>query len=215
MKCRTLAIFACTISCLSAETATDCAIRLYDTGRITEAESALQKIVAADPGNSAAFFYLGMAFRYGNGGHTLRQAESIFQKSVSLAPNNPAYLGEYGGACLLIADHEHSILYAIRGRDALEKVLTINPDSLKARDALMLFYSQAPWPLGRASRALAQAAEISRRDSSRGVQAYLRLVEIFERKEDFSAARDACKAALRFDPANPAAIAASARLAAH
>ncbi len=212
MKRLRIALFACAISCACAETPTDDAIRLYAEGKFPEAKAALDHIVAVDPRNAVACYYLGMTFRYGSGSQALTEAASWFAKAVALAPNNSAYLGEYGGVCLLIAEHDHSFFQAIRGRDAMKKVLELNPDSLKARDALMRFYAQAPWPLGSNSRALAQAEEIGRRDPAQGLSACLRLAMIFENKDDRSAARAAWNAALGLDPANSAARAAIARL---
>jgi tetratricopeptide (TPR) repeat protein len=208
------AVFACAYSNGSAETVTEAAIALYTARHYPEAEAVLEKIVAADPQNAAACYYLGMALRHRNTDHALGDAVVWLEKAVALARDNAAYVADYGETCFLIADQERSPLFATRGRDALKTAIALNPGLLGARASLMEFYARAPWPLGGSSAALAQAVEISQRDSARGLCAYLRLAEIFEKKDDRRAGRTACQGALKLDPNNATAAAALARLSA-
>jgi tetratricopeptide (TPR) repeat protein len=50
-----------------------------------------------------------------------------------------------------------------------------DPDNLDAREGLLQFYAQAPWPIGSSSKAAAQAAEIAKRDPVRGLLAQITL----------------------------------------
>ncbi len=207
-----LVCMALALSWARARTPTEAAVELFDNGRYPEAAASLSRIVAADPGNAAACFYLGLSIERGPGGRNYEDARPWLGRAASLAPNNAEYVGEYGGACLHIAERDCSILCAIRGRDALKRVLVLNPDSLKARDGLMQFYARAPWPLGSSSRAFEQAGEIARRDRNLGVRAYLNLEGIFEDRGSRTDARKACRAAIELDPASADARSALGRL---
>jgi tetratricopeptide (TPR) repeat protein len=206
------AALACALSCAHADTATDAAIALYSSKHYTEAQAAFEKIATADPQNAAACYYLGIIYERRGGDRALNHAVAWLEKAVNLAPNNAGYLADYAGTCMLIADIERSFNYATRGRDAMEKAIVMDPNNLDARDGLMKFYAQAPWPLEDSSRALTQAEEIGRRNSARGLRAYLRIAQIFEKNGDRPAAREACKAALKLEPTNKTALAVLARL---
>ncbi len=104
----------------------------------------------------------GMALRHGKGDHRLEDALVWLDKAARLAPANASYLADYGGTCLQIADRRRSFGYAVKGRDAMEKSLAMDPSQLDCRDGLMKFYARAPWPLGDADKALAQAGAIGR-----------------------------------------------------
>jgi len=195
-----VAALLCGFSSARAETAIEAAIALYAAKDYPGAEAALENIVAANPQNPVACYYLGMALRHESDELALKKAASWLEKAVTLAPGNAAYVYDYGETCWLIADRERTVVYAIRGRDAIKKAIALNPDNLDAREGLMEFYARATWPFGSSARALAQADEIGRRDSARGLRAYLRLVQIFEKKADRRAAGDAGKAALKLEP---------------
>lgn len=204
--------FACALSCAHADTATDAAIALYSSRHYGEAQASFEKIATSNPQNAAACYYLGMIYQHRGGDRALNHSVAWLERAVKLAPDNANYLADYGGTCLLIADIERSFTYATRGRDAMEKAIVMDPNNLDARDGLMKFYAKAPWPLEDSSRALTQAKEIGRRNSARGLSACLRIAQIFEKNGDRSAAREACEAALKLDPANKTALAALARL---
>jgi cytochrome c-type biogenesis protein CcmH/NrfG len=168
--------------------------------------------VAADPANAAACYHLGMAIRHRGDGRSLDDAVVWLGKAVALAPDDETYLADYGGTCLELADKNRSFDFAIRGRDAMEKAIRLNPGDLDAREGLMRFYAQAPWPLGSDSLARIQAGEIGRRNPVRGLRAWIRLGRIHERAGDTGEAREAYTAALKIDPKNAQALQALARL---
>jgi len=212
MRLRLVAAFACGLSVARAQTATESAIGLYQAKYYSAAEAALEKIVAAEPHNAAACYYLGLSFRQPGSGQSLDQAASWLERAAGLEPGNAAYVADYGEACLLLAGQKRSLHYALRGRDTLKRAIELNPGHLNARSSLMEFYARAPWPWGSSGAALDQAREIARRDPGRGLRAFLRLGQIFEKGGNRAAAGTACKEALKLDPGNATVVAALARL---
>ena len=196
-----------------ADPALDSAVKLYRARRFSEAAVALERIVAAQPQNADACHVLGLALSRAGGDHPLEDALVWLERAAQLAPTNADFLGDYGGTCLQIADRSRSFAYAVRGRDAMEKALALDPRQLDCRDGLMRFYAKAPWPLGDAAEALRQAGQIAAQDRPRGLRACLDLERIFENSHAQSAARDACAAALEIAPGNREAETARARLA--
>jgi tetratricopeptide (TPR) repeat protein len=140
------------------------AIELFTSRRYPEARAALEKIVAAQPNNAAAHHYLGRTLAARNDNAALEQGLSQLTRAVELEPTNPVYLGIFGGISLQYAGRTNSISAATRGRDAMEKALTIDPDYLDAREGLFQFYQRAPWPMGSSAKAAAQLAEIRKRN---------------------------------------------------
>jgi len=88
-------------------------------------------------------------------------------KAVRLEPANSAYLADYGDACLSLARRSDSLTLAVRGRDALERAVALDPGALATREGLARFYSEAPFPLGDDARALAQAEAVAARNPRR------------------------------------------------
>ncbi len=198
---------------LRADPELDRAVQLYGAHRYPEARAALEQITAAHPQDAAACYYLGMTLRH-RGDAGARDAAIVWlQRAVALAPANAAYLGDYGGTCLELADQHHSFTFATRGRSAMEKAIALDPNNLDARQGLMQFYARAPWPLGSGARARTQADEILRRDPARGLRAFLVLGRALEKAGNREGARDAYAVALKLDPANAEAAAAASRLA--
>jgi len=195
-----------------ADPALDAAVALYRAKQYPAAQAALEKIAGSAPPNAAACYYLGMTLRHRGDEPALEAALPWLEKAVSLAPDNGAYAGDYGGTCLQLADKRRSLSLATRGRNAMEKAIRLDPDNLDARDGLMQFYARAPWPLGSKSRARALAEELARRNPALGLREFLRLGRVFEKAGDARDARDAYAAAARLDGANPDAAAGLARL---
>jgi tetratricopeptide (TPR) repeat protein len=143
------------------------AIALYNERKLPEARAALETITAAEPQNAAACHYLGLTLIRTHDPALLENAVAWLEKAVQLEPENVAYLFEYGGNTLNLAGKKRSIGAANRGRDALEKVLKLDPGHLDAHEALYQFYQQAPWPIGSSSKAAAHLEEIQKRDPYR------------------------------------------------
>ena len=140
------------------------ALALVQAKRYPEACDALEKIVAQDPTNAAACHRLGLVVKLRNDNSAWEEALKWLAKAVELEPNNATYLGDFGGTSLQFAGRTNSLSAATRGREAMEKALTIDPDYLNAREGLFQFYQRAPWPIGSSAKAAIQLEEIRRRD---------------------------------------------------
>jgi tetratricopeptide (TPR) repeat protein len=156
---------------------------------------------------------LGMQFEKQGDEAALKQALPWLEKAAAEEPPNPDYVGDYGGACLKLADLTDSYFLAVKGRDLLKKAVKLNPDDIEARAGLMEFYARAPWPLGNVSEAELQAAEIGRRDAKLGAEQEMRLGGWLEKKGRVDAAIKAYSAAVQFDPSIQKAREALRRLA--
>jgi Flp pilus assembly protein TadD len=88
------------------------------------------------------------------------------------------------------------------------QAMKMDPNDVNAREGLMKFYAQAPWPLGDVENAESMAKAIATLDPKRGVLAYVVLGEIFEKKGNKSNAKAAYLAALKLDPSSTAAATA-------
>ena len=188
----------------------DDGIALYRAKRYGAARAALERVVAADAGNAAACYYLGMTLESGPGPKDAAEAVTWLARAVELSPGNDSYLAEYGGASLELARRTRSYTACVNGRDAMLKAIQLNPDDLDARDGLMQFYARAPWPLGSRSRAYEQAREIRQRDPLRGILATLGLEMEDGRNQE---AVVLCAEALKLSPDNPVAVHDKATLA--
>ncbi|MBK9990735.1 MAG: tetratricopeptide repeat protein [Verrucomicrobia bacterium] len=142
----------------------DDAIALYKDKKNPEARAALETITTAEPQNAEACYYLGLTLLRTRDPKLLESAVGWFKKAAELQPENAAYLFEYGGNSLNLAGKTRSLGAANRGRDALEKVIKLDPAHLNAHEALYQFFDQAPWPIGSGSKAKAHLDEIRKRD---------------------------------------------------
>lgn len=145
----------------------DAAIALFKSKRFPEARAAFEAITAAEPKNAAACYYLGMTLLRRGDSRALADAVPWLERAAALNPGNADYLADFGGASLRLADRARSLSAATRGRDAMEKSLTINPANLDAREGLYQFYSRAPWPLGSRAKAAVHLEEIRKLDPAR------------------------------------------------
>jgi tetratricopeptide (TPR) repeat protein len=178
------------------------AIALYKHRRYGEARAALERIVASDPSNAPACYYLAMTLQRA-APPSLDPARAWLSKAVRLAPENETYLAEYAGVTLLIADRDNSLGLALDGRDAMAKAIAMNPADLEACEGLMRFCAKAPWPLGEPDHALALAAEIAKRDPRRGSAAYRLIAGLFEKQGRKEQALSASLEAERLARAGP------------
>lgn len=177
----------------------DAAIELFHTRKYPDARAALEKLVAAEPANAAALYYLGRTLELRGDADGLPDAIKQYEKALALEPNNATYLARFGGASLQLAGRTNSIMAARRGRDAMEKALTINPDDLDAREGLMQFYQRAPWPLGSSAKAAEQLEQIRRRDPARAT-----VLSVLQKTadQDYAGAFKLCDDALAQSPSD-------------
>ena len=198
-----LLLVTCLAPALHAGSPLEDAIVLYKQKNYPAARAAFAAIADADPANAEACHYLGLTLSRRADTDALDEAVTWLAKAVALRPENPDYLGDYGGVCLQLADRRHSYRFAQRGREALEKCLVLDPDNLDARDGLMQFFQEAPWPLGDRARARAQAEEIRKRDPRRGLLAFIYLRRS---AKDDAGVFALCEDALARDPDNYTAL---------
>lgn len=170
---------------------------LFKARRYPEARAALEKVVAAEPGNAAACHYLGLAWKLRNDTPAMEQAVTWLARAAELEPQNAAYLADFGGTSLQLASRTRSFGAATRGRDAMEKAVAMEPANLDAREGLFQFYTRAPWPLGSSAKANAHLKEIQRRDPDRGT--VLAVIAKADAK-DYAAAFALCEAVLATQP---------------
>ena len=159
------------------------AIALYQQKRYPEARLAFEKITTNEPTNAAACHYLGMTLRLRADDRSIEDALIWLEKAAKLAPANTTYLTLFGITSMQSAGKARSVTAATRGRDAIIRALELAPDNLDAREALLQFYAQAPWPLGSHAKALEQATAIAERDAARGLFAHV-LIKTNEKKYD-------------------------------
>jgi tetratricopeptide (TPR) repeat protein len=167
MRLRSLLLLLVLLTGARAATPLEEATALYKQKKYPDARTAFEKILAVEPNNAAACYFLGMTLVRRGDDQAFEDALPWLEKAAKLEPQNALYLADYGGVSMSVAGKTRSLGAATRGRDAMEKSLTINPDNLDAREGLWQFYAEAPWPLGSASKAAAQLEEIRRRDPNR------------------------------------------------
>jgi tetratricopeptide (TPR) repeat protein len=157
------------------------AVALYKQRRYGEAKALLEPLAAALPPDPSACYYLALTVQKIGGPKALDSALPLLQTANKLAPENEVYLAEYAGVCLLLAGRDSSFSLALEGRGAMSRAIEQNPADLDAREGLMTFYAQAPWPLGDADKAFEQARAIAARDPRRGAAAYRTIAAIFQK----------------------------------
>ena len=185
--------------------ALDAAIALFNARRIPEAREQLAPIVAREPKNVRALWYLG---RCDLQMQRRQSAVDSLAKAAELSPTNAAILADYGSASLLRATELGTTFSAIgharRGRAALEQAVALSPDTIGYREGLVQFYTRAPGFVGGDfDRAYAHIAEIAKRDPIRGT--VLRANVLCSEKR-YDEALAACDAFLRDHPDNYLAL---------
>lgn len=181
----------------------EAAVALYHAKKFPDARAALEEVVAREPGSAEACYYLGRTLELRAIPDALGQAIPWYERAIALEPLNATYLARYGGASLQFASRTKSLTAARKGRDAMEKALTLNPDDLDAREGLIQFYQRAPWPLGSSAKAAAQLEEIRRRDPTRATA--LRVLNLANAK-DYRGAFQLCDELLAKNPEDYVAL---------
>ena len=116
------------------------AVERFTARRYPEARELLARLVAAEPNNAAAHHYLGRTLTIRHDLPAIEEGLRHLARAAELEPRNAIYLGIYGGASLQHAGRTNSLLAATRGREAMERALTLDPDYLDAREGLFHFY---------------------------------------------------------------------------
>jgi tetratricopeptide (TPR) repeat protein len=203
MTFRLLVLFCGAAALTRAETSLEQAIARFNAKDYPAARAMLEKITAAEPDNAAACYYLGEVLLLRGDAQALDDAIRWLDKAATNEPTNADYLADFGGASLQLAGRNNSFTAAIRGRDAMEASLRIDPENLDARQGLMQFYQRAPWPLGSSAKADAQLEEIRRRDPD---LATALSVNAKADAKDYAAAFQLCEAVLAKSPENYTAL---------
>ncbi len=153
-----------------------------------EAQAVLEKIVAAEPANAEAYFFLGQVQI--NRGDQEHAVESL-EKATSLVPTDSEYFRELGDAYGISAQKGglfSKLGWAKKCKAAYDKAVELDPKNLNARMSVLEYCRQAPGFVGGGmDGAYAQAAEIKKLDPLRGRQAYASLY-LADKKYDLALA---------------------------
>jgi tetratricopeptide (TPR) repeat protein len=167
--CLLLAAFFVGIFSVAAEPTAD---RLVEEGHWKRLRALAEPLVAANPNDSDAAYYLARAKEeFGD----LQGALLLAEKAVALAPNSARNHWELGNVCIELGEKAgifKGMGLAHRFRDEQEKAVALDPKFVDARQSLMEFYYDAPGIAGGdKKKAWATAQEISQIDPVRGLLA--------------------------------------------
>jgi tetratricopeptide (TPR) repeat protein len=173
--------------------------RLVEAQRLPEAREPLEQLLLREPENLEAALLLGRVYdRTGRRDETIELLEPF----VSRHPNNVRVIGLYAGSCMLRAGELgigfRALRLARRGRELMERAVTLDPADIAYREGLVDFYRQAPGLAGGSmTKAREHADAIAAIDPVRGAawQASLLLQE-----NKIAEALAACDTALRARP---------------
>lgn len=188
------------------------AILLFDAHRVPEARAQLADIVAKEPENIRALWYLG---RSDIKMQRREEAATALGKAAELSPLDHHILADYGTASLLRASELgtsfRALGFARRGRTALEQAVKLAPDVVSYREGLVQFYTRAPiFAGGSFDKAYAHIAEITKHDPERGT--VIRATTLASEKR-YDEALDACEKFLLTAPDNYLALYTLGRIA--
>jgi len=197
---------------LGAESAHDTALALFHEKKYPEAADAFQKVVASEPQNAEAHFYLGVLSAKNR---DVDQAIIHLEQATQLAPDRSDYFTELGGAYGSAAQRAgllEKLGWARKCGAALEKAVNLDPNNLVARNGLISFYREAPtFAGGGISKAYEQADEIRKRNPAMGTAV---LGQLYLADKKFDEAFALYEAVLRESPDDYAALFAIGRSAA-
>jgi tetratricopeptide (TPR) repeat protein len=189
------------------------AISLFDAHRVPEARARLADIVAREPKNIRALWYLGRSdFKM----QRREEAAATLAKAAELAPRDHRILADYGSASLLRATELgvslRAIGFARRGRNALEQAVQLAPGITGYREGLVQFYTRAPGIAGGSfDKAYEHISEITKLDPARGT--VIRANTLASEKR-YDEALAACEKFLADHPDNYLALYTLGRIAA-
>jgi len=177
------------------------ALELYKAKRFAEARTAFEQLIAAEPTNGSAAFYLGdMALTR----DAPEEAVQWLEKATALTPNSSEYFRELGDAYGLSAQRAglfSKLGLAQKSKAAYEHAVALAPEDLEARYSLFNYCRQAPSIAGGGmDQARVQALEIQKRDELRGA---LALVELSVAEHKFDEAFATLDTVRRRHPESP------------
>jgi len=175
------------------------ATALYEQARFEEAK----RLLAPMTNNPDALFLLGKIALLQEDDEA---ATSILGKVVEARPANADVQYWFGLANRSVMMHSSFFkqpFYAGKMREALEHAVQLDPNHFEARLALIDYYIFAPAIAGGSEeKAIAQAAEVSKRDKFMGHRAYARM---YIRQKKLDLARKELLDAVREQPASAVA----------
>lgn len=194
------------------DSAITAAIALFDAKRVPEARAQFAGILAQEPANILALWYLGRSDLLMQ---RREEAAAELAKAAELAPKDHRILADYGTASLLRATELgtsfRALGFARRGRNALEQAVKLAPDVIGYREGLVQFYTRAPGLAGGDfDKAYAHIAEITKRDPARGT--IIRATTLASEKR-YDEALAACEKFLQTAPDNYLALYTIGRIA--
>jgi tetratricopeptide (TPR) repeat protein len=174
------------------------AIQLFESGRTAEAKPLFAAVVARDPRDAEAHFYLG---RIAMRASSLGEAIAEFERAVALDPRRSRYHEWLGNAYGSQARGANTLKQAGLARKmigAWNRAVELDPDNIDARESRVQFYLQAPGIMGGSTdKALAEVAEIRRRNPYRGT---LAAAAVQEHEKQYAAAERTYTDAIRAFP---------------
>ena len=177
------------------------AATLVDDGRFAEAKKILAPL-ASSPDPDVAYLF----GRIAAGESDAEKAQGFFEKAIAKKPNDARYhywLGRAYGEQAEKASIFRQASLAGKTCDEFERAVALDPNFIDARMALIEYYTQAPSIMGGSEeKALAQAAEVRKRDPLRGHEAY---AGIYSRQKKTDLARKEYVDAVREQPSSPRA----------
>lgn len=183
-------------STAQAQTAQD--VRSQLDARDKKALASAEAYTKANPKNAEAWTLLARARLQAGKAESAVQAG---EKAVALAPNSAQaqyWLGNAYGERIGQVGMLSKMGMAPKLRNAFENAVRLDPDLLQAREALVVYYLQAPAAVGGGlDKAKAQVREIAKRDPFRG---YLSQAQIEMSEQQFDAAVKSYRSALALKP---------------
>ncbi len=177
------------------------ALRLLAAKDYDGARRTLETVISQDGSDAEARYQLGrlLAGLY----RDYDAAEEMMEKAVDQADGNAEYhffLGSVYGTQAQLAGILSKFSYAKKTRNQFERAVTLQPDSVRYRSALLSYYLMAPGIVGGdVDKAREQAQEILRRDAFEG---HLALARISDSEKELENAEKEYNLAIAARPAS-------------
>jgi tetratricopeptide (TPR) repeat protein len=205
---RALPVFALSLFALltpvaarAAATALAPGIQLFEGRRYEEARKFFEPYVAKNPRDAEAVSYLGRTWFFLN---DYEKAADWMEKAAALQPASSdvqLWLGRSYGRLTIEASLFSKAGLAKKAKAAFDQAVVLDPNNLDARSDLLQYYLQAPGIMGGSvDKAKEQAAEIRKRDATRGV---LASVSVRLHEKDAAGAEREVTEAIQKAPAEP------------